>query len=94
MLNGLARFVRVILPGALMIAGIAVILIGMASEHSLEVGIPLFSAGASIWFVNFLWRVGVSGDRDRDEEDVARAYFAEHGRWPDEQPGTNGKGKR
>lgn len=94
MLNGLARFVRVILPGVLMIAGILVILIGMASEHSLEVGIPLFSAGASIWFVNFLWRVGVSGDRDRDDEDVARAYFAEHGRWPDERPLTDGKGER
>ncbi len=88
MLNGLARFVRVILPGVLMIAGILVVLVGMASEHSLEVGIPLFSAGASIWFVNFLWRVGVSGDKDRDVEDDARAYFAEHGHWPEDRSGA------
>lgn len=88
MLNGLARFVRVILPAILMIAGIVVIVIGMAAEPSLEVGIPLFSAGASIWFVNFLWRIGVSGDKDRDVETDARTYFAEHGHWPDERPGS------
>lgn len=94
MLNGLARLVRVYLPGALMIAGLVVIAVGTASEHSLEVGIPLFSAGASIWFVNFLWRVGVSGDRDRDVEHDARSYFAEHGHWPDERPPTGGEGRR
>ncbi|MEH3053899.1 MAG: hypothetical protein PGN13_07820 [Patulibacter minatonensis] len=84
------RFVRVYLPGLLMIAGIAVIVIGLASEHALEIGIPLFSAGASIWFVNFLWRIGVSGDQDRDVEDDARDYFAEHGHWPDESARGNG----
>jgi hypothetical protein len=30
------------------------------------------------------YRVGVHGDRERDEEDQARAYLAEHGHWPDE----------
>ncbi len=84
------RFVRVYLPGVLMIVGIAVIVIGMASEHALEIGIPVFSAGASIWFVNFLWRIGVSGDQDRDVEDDAREYFAEHGRWPDEPRPADG----
>lgn len=81
------KFVRVVLPVALMVAGIIVIGVGTFSEHSLEIGIPLFSAGASIWFVNFLWRVGVSGDRDRDDEGDAREYFAEHGHWPDDTTG-------
>jgi hypothetical protein len=93
MLKGLRTFIRVYLPAALMLAGIVLIGVGKFSEHSLEVGIPLFSAGASIWFVNFLWRVGVSGDKDRDVEDDARAYFAEHGHWPDEAPG-DGPGAR
>jgi len=84
MLSLLQRFVRVVLPGLLMAAGIIVILAGLASEEVLQVGIPLFSAGASIWFVNFLWRVGVSGDKERDVEGAARDYFAEHGHWPDE----------
>ncbi|MBO9531492.1 MAG: hypothetical protein J7513_00760 [Solirubrobacteraceae bacterium] len=81
------RFVRVVMPVVLMVAGIVVIAVGGASEESLEVGIPVFSAGASIWFVNFLWRVGVSGDKDRDVEEDARDYFAKHGHWPDETPG-------
>jgi hypothetical protein len=78
------RFIRVVLPFALMAAGIVVIVAGKVSEPAFEVGIPLFSAGASIWFVNFLWRVGVSGDRERDVEGDAREFFAEHGHWPDE----------
>ena len=84
MLSLLQRFVRVVLPAVLMLAGIIVILVGLASENALAVGIPLFSAGASIWFVNFLFRVGVSGDKDRDTESEAREYFANHGHWPDE----------
>jgi hypothetical protein len=32
-----------------------------------------------------LWFVAV-GDSERDEEEAARRYFDEHGRWPDESP--------
>lgn len=85
MLNAALSFVRTVVPVILVIAGVLVVVIGKVSEHSLEVGIPVLSAGLSIWFVNFLWRVGVSGDRDRDVETDARAYFAEHGHWPDER---------
>jgi hypothetical protein len=90
MLKGLQTIMRVYLPAALMIAGIGMIGAGRFSEHALEVGVPLFSAGSSIWFVNFLWRVGVSGEKDRVIEGEARAFFAEHGHWPDEagHPGT------
>ena len=38
----------------------------------------------SILLLNVLYRIGVSGDRERDDEEAARAYFDEHGRWPDE----------
>ena len=31
-----------------------------------------------------LFRIGIEGDRDRDREDAARDYFAEHGHWPGE----------
>lgn len=85
-------FVRVWMPVALMVAGIAWIAVGGASVEALEIGIPVFSAGASIWFVNFLWRIGVSGDKDRDVEDEARQYYARHGRWPDER--GDGKASR
>jgi hypothetical protein len=46
----------------------------------------MISAGLSVWLLNLLYRVGVRGDRERDDEDRARAYYAEHGTWPDEAP--------
>ncbi len=81
----LLKFIRVWLASALCVGGLLVIAIGGASEHSLEIGIPIFSAGASIWFFNLLVRVGHDGDADRSVEQAAREYFAEHGRWPDEK---------
>lgn len=89
----LLKLIRFWLPTALCIGGIAVIVIGGVDETSLEVGIPVFSAGASIWLLNFLYRVGVSGDGERDAEEDARAYFALHGHWPGEQgPSTRNGG--
>lgn len=91
----LLKLIRFWLPTALCIAGIAVIVIGGVDETSLEIGIPLFSAGASIWLLNFLYRVGVSGDTERDAEEDARAYFARHGHWPGEgRTGTGNGGVR
>ena len=37
-----------------------------------------------ICLVNVLFRVGVSGDRERADEDAARREFDRTGRWPDE----------
>jgi hypothetical protein len=38
----------------------------------------------SILLLNVLYRIGVSGDAERDREEAARTYFDEHGRWPDD----------
>ena len=59
------------------------------SETGLEGGTLLVAAWLSVWLLNLLYRVGVKGDRERDEEDRARAYFDEHGRWPDEDRGPD-----
>jgi hypothetical protein len=36
--------------------------------------------------ITALYRFGVRGDRERDDEDRARTFFDEHGYWPDEDP--------
>ena len=41
-------------------------------------------AALSLLLLNLLFRVGASGDRERDREEAARQYFAQHERWPDE----------
>ena len=53
-------------------------------ELGLEIAVLLVAAGSSLWLMNLLMRVGISGDRERDAEEEARAYFDEHGVWPDE----------
>jgi hypothetical protein len=41
--------------------------------------------GLSVLMINFLFRLGASGDRERQREEDARTYFDEHGEWPDEE---------
>jgi hypothetical protein len=78
------KVVRTWLPVAIIVAGFILATATGFSETGLEGGALLVSAGLSVWLINLLYRIGVRGDRERDAEDRARAYFAEHGRWPDE----------
>lgn len=47
--------------------------------------------GLAVLLLNLLYRVGVSGDREREEEERAREYFDEHGVWPDEDAQRGGR---
>jgi hypothetical protein len=68
------------LPLGATVAGVVVMAFG--SEGDLEGGAGIVSAGLAIYFVNWLYRIGVHGDRERETEQAARDYFDEHGRWP------------
>jgi hypothetical protein len=83
------KVVRTWLPVTIIAAGVVVAIATGLSETGLEGGALLVSAGLSVWLINLLYRIGVRGDRERDAEDRARAYFAEHGRWPDEEERPN-----
>jgi len=80
----LALFIRHGLPLIVCLIGIAIGVIEGFSDTSLDAMFAFLGAGSSIWLINFLWRLGVSGDDERDEENAARSYLAEHGHWPDE----------
>ena len=43
-------------------------------------------AAGAILLLNLLFRYGARGDQEREDEDAARAFLAEHGHWPDEDP--------
>jgi hypothetical protein len=83
------NLVRTWLPVTIIVAGIILAIATGFSETGLEGGALLISAGLSVWLINLLYRIGVRGDRDRDVEDRARAYFAEHGRWPEDDDPSN-----
>jgi hypothetical protein len=76
-------FVRWILPIAICIAGIVMMI---AAPDISEAGAMVVGAGLSVWLLNVLYRVGVTGDRERATEDEARDFFDRHGHWPDEPP--------
>jgi hypothetical protein len=80
------RWVRLWLPLAIIAGGIAVIVATGGSIEGWEGGAAIVGAGLSVWLLNFFFRVGVHGDRERDAEDAAREFYARHGYWPDEPP--------
>jgi len=80
--------VRYLLPAAGVIAGLIVMALG--SEAELEGGAGIVGASLAVYAVNWLFRVGVDGDRERDREEAARLYFDAHGHWPDEAPRRQG----
>jgi hypothetical protein len=42
--------------------------------------------GLSVLLINFLFRLSVSSEDEREREEEARRYFDEHGEWPEEEP--------
>ncbi|CAN5135395.1 hypothetical protein BH20ACT16_BH20ACT16_01110 [soil metagenome] len=75
--------VRYVLPAVIVLAGVIVLILNQ-SISGLEGFAMGIGVAASILLLNILYRVGVSGDRERDDEEAARVYFDEHGRWPGE----------
>jgi hypothetical protein len=73
--------VRYVLPAAVIVAGVVVMSLG--GETNIEGGSGIVGAGLAIFFINWLFRIGAAGERERDAEDAARDYFDRHGRWPD-----------
>jgi hypothetical protein len=78
--------VRYIVPGLVAVAGL-VILVFNHSINGLEGAAMFIGASLAILLLNVLYRVGVTGDEERDREAEARDYLDEHGHWPDEEPG-------
>ena len=39
-----------------------------------------------VWMINWMFRMSVESNRDREREEQARQYFDRHGHWPEEGP--------
>ena len=71
--------------GAVMVTGGIVVLIVNPGGFGVDGFAMAVGGGLSVLMINFLFRLGVSGDREREAEEAARRYFDEHGHWPDEE---------
>ena len=78
------RAVRYWLPVALIVAGVLSLFVIDDSDR-FEAFSMLVGSGLSVALLNVLFRYGSKGDEEREAEDAAREYYAQHGRWPDEE---------
>jgi hypothetical protein len=76
--------VRYVVPGLIALAGIVTILAANDTDVGIEIGGMFLGAAVAVFLLNFFYRMGVSGEKDRDAEQEARDYFDQHGHWPDE----------
>jgi hypothetical protein len=76
-------FFRYGLPALLVAAGF-VILFTVDGNLRWDGWAMCVGSGLAVWLLNFLFRMGAKGDRERDDEVAAREYFGKHGHWPDE----------
>jgi membrane protein implicated in regulation of membrane protease activity len=94
--RALLRATRLWLPLAIALAGVVLIVVGGAdvttSDSSFAgfgsstsaLGLVLVGVAVMVAMLNWLFRLGVKSNRDREREEQARKYFDEHGRWPGE----------
>jgi hypothetical protein len=77
---------RVWLPIGIAVAGLIAILVGHGDTNSVwaAAGVSLILVALIVWMINWLFRIGVQSNRDREAEERAREYFDRHGRWPGE----------
>jgi hypothetical protein len=72
--------------GVVMVIGGVVMLIANPGGFGVDGFAMAVGGGLSVLMINWLFRLGVSGDLERDQEEAARRFFDEHGHWPDEPP--------
>jgi hypothetical protein len=76
--------VRYGIGAAMVLAGIVLLIVSPSGFGTEGFGLAA-GGGLAVLLLNFLYRIGVSGEREREEEERAREYYDEHGVWPDEE---------
>jgi ABC-type transport system involved in cytochrome bd biosynthesis fused ATPase/permease subunit len=76
---------RVWLPVAIAVVGIVGIVVGGGKDDiDAGAGVALVIAALIVWMINWMYRMSVQSNRERETEEAARDYYDLHGRWPDE----------
>lgn len=84
---------RVWLPLAIGAGGVVLIVLGHASLSQnangralkAAAGVGLLIIAIIVWMFNWMFRMSLESNRDRDAEEAARVHFDRTGRWPDDE---------
>ncbi len=76
---------RIWLPLAIALAGVVAIVLGHARTALAGAGVVLLGTGLIVWMINWMFRMSVESNREREQEEEAREYFDRHGHWPGEE---------
>jgi hypothetical protein len=78
------RLTRSWLPALVAIVGLVAVIIGHGRTPTAAAGVVLMGAALIVWMINWLFRMSLESNRDREREEEAREYFDRTGRWPDD----------
>lgn len=78
-------FVRYGIGAVMILGGIVTVIVNPGGFGVDGFGMAV-GGGLAVLLLNYLYRLGVSGDLEREREEEARRYLDEHGVWPDEDP--------
>jgi hypothetical protein len=75
---------RIWLPLGIAAAGVVAIVVGHGHTAVAGAGVVLLGTALIVWMINWMFRMSVQSNRDREQEEEARQFFERTGRWPDE----------
>ncbi len=83
--RALLAITRVWIPAAIAVVGLVAIIVGGGKDDiTAGAGVSLVLVALIVWMINWMYRMSVQSNRDREREEEAREYFDRTGRWPNE----------
>jgi len=73
---------RVWLPVSLALVGAVLAVVGHGRSNLAAVGVCLVLVALTVWLINWLFRMSIDSNHEREAEEEARRVFDRTGKWP------------